>query len=135
MRMLKVELKRILKSRRAVILMLAGICLSALLAVAPISFVNADVYDDNGNVQELNGLSAIHYWREVKAPSNGKVTPGKLKAALETYQNCVEEYGSPDSEDFPVEVYIATILWRFILLQSHLLEICFACFPQHILSM
>ena len=109
MRMLKVELKRILKSRRAVILMLAGICLSALLAVAPISFVNADVYDDNGNVQELNGLSAIHYWREVKAPSNGKVTPGKLKAALETYQNCVEEYGSPDSEDFPVEVYIATI--------------------------
>ena len=109
MRMLRVELKRILKSRRAVILMITGICLSALLAVAPISFVSADVYDDNGNVQELNGLSAIHYWREVKAPSNGKVTPGKLKAALETYQNCVEEYGSPDSEDFPVEVYIATI--------------------------
>ena len=109
MRMLKVELKRILKSRRAVILMIAGICLSALLAVAPISFVSADVYDSNGKVQELNGLSAIRYWREIKAPSNGEVTPEKLKAALETYQKCVEEYGSPDSEDFPVEVYIATI--------------------------
>ena len=109
MRMLKVELKRILKSRRAVILMIAGICLSALLAVAPISFVSADVYDSNGKVQELNGLSAIRYWREIKAPSNGEVTPEKLKAALETYQKCVEEYGSPDSEDFPVDVYIDKI--------------------------
>ena len=51
MRMLKVELKRIIKSRQTIILMIAGICLSALLAVAPILFVSADVYDDNGNVQ------------------------------------------------------------------------------------
>ena len=65
MRMLKVELKRIIKSRQTMILMLVGICLSALLAAAPVLFVSADVYDDNGKVQELNGLSAIRYWREI----------------------------------------------------------------------
>lgn len=109
MRMLKVELKRIIKSRQTIILMIAGICLSALLAVAPILFVSADVYDDNGNVQELNGISAIRYWREIKAPSDGEVTPDKLKAALATYQEFIEKYGSPESENFPRDVYIEKI--------------------------
>ena len=67
MRLLKVELKRIIKSRQAVILIIAGICLSALLAVIPVLFVSADVRDSNGSVQELNGLSAIRYWRDIKA--------------------------------------------------------------------
>lgn len=109
MRMLKVELKRIIKSRQAVILMIAGICLSALLAIAPILFVSADVYDNNGNVQELNGISAIRYWRKITASSDGKVTPDKLKAALSTYQELVEKYGNPDSENFPKDIYIEKI--------------------------
>lgn len=109
MRMLKVELKRNIKSRQAVILMIVGICLSALLAVAPILFVSADVYDDNGNVQELNGLSAIRYWRGIKAPSDGEVTPEKLKAALTAYQDCAETYGDPDRESVPRDVYLSTI--------------------------
>ena len=109
MRMLKVELKRIIKSRQTIILMIAGICLSALLAVAPILFVSADVYDDNGNVQELNGISAIRYWREIKASSDGEVTPDKLKAALATYQEFIEKYGNPESENFPRDVYIEKI--------------------------
>lgn len=105
MRMLKVELKRILKSRTTIVLMIAGICLSALLAVTPILFVSADVYDDNGNVQELNGISAIRYWREITAPSDGEVTPDKLKAALATYQEFIEKYGNPESENFPRDIY------------------------------
>lgn len=109
MRLLKVELKRIIKSRRDVILMIAGICLSALLAVIPILFVSADVYDGNGTVQELNGISAIRYWREITASSDGEVTPDKLKAALATYQECIKKYGNPDGENFPRDVYIEKI--------------------------
>ena len=109
MRMLKVELKRIIKSRQTIILMIAGICLSALLAVAPILFVSADIYDDNGKVQELNGISAIRYWREITASSDGEVTPDKLKAALATYQEFIEKYGNPESENFPRDVYIEKI--------------------------
>lgn len=109
MRMLKVELKRIIKARNTVILMIVGICLSALLAVAPVLFVSADVYDDNGKIQELNGVSAIRYWREIKAPSDGVVTPDKLKAALATYQVLVEKYGNPLGENFPKDVYIEKI--------------------------
>ena len=56
MRMLKVELKRIIKSHNAVILIIIGVCLSVLLAVIPILFVSADIRDTNGNVQELNDL-------------------------------------------------------------------------------
>lgn len=109
MRLLKVELKRIIKSRQAVILIIAGICLSALLAVIPVLFVSADVRDSNGSVQELNGLSAIRYWRDIKAASDGEVTPEKLKAALSTYQEFVELYGNPESETFPADVYIEKI--------------------------
>lgn len=109
MRMLKVELKRVIKARNTVILMIVGICLSALLAVAPVLFVSADVYDDNGKIQELNGVSAIRYWREIKAPSDGVVTPDKLKAALATYQVLVEKYGNPLGENFPKDVYIEKI--------------------------
>ena len=105
MRMLKVELKRIIKSRQTIILTIAGICFSALLAVAPVLFVSVDVYDDNGNVQELNGISAIRYLRESKASSDGEVTPDKLKAALATYQEFIEMYGDPESDNFPVDVY------------------------------
>ncbi len=101
MRMLKVELKRIMKSRLTIILMIVGICLSALLAVAPVFFVSANVYDSNGNVQELNGISAIRYWRNIKESSDGDVTPEKLKEALTTYQELVNQYGNPDSESFP----------------------------------
>lgn len=109
MRLLKVELKRIVKSRQVVILMIAGICLSALLAIAPVLFVSADVRDANGNIQELNGLSAIRYWREIKAPSDGEVTTEKLQSALATYQECVEKYGDPNSDDFPRDVYLNEI--------------------------
>lgn len=109
MRMLRVELKRIIKSHNAVILIIIGVCLSVLLAVIPILFVSADIRDANGNVQELNGLRAIRYWREIKAPSDGEVTPDKLKAALSTYQEFVDKYGNPESENFPRDVYIGRI--------------------------
>lgn len=109
MRMLRVELKRIMKSRQAVILMIVGVCLSALLAMAPVLFVSADVRDANGNVKELNGLNAIRYWREITASSDGEVTPDKLQAALATYQEFIEKYGNPESENFPRDVYIEKI--------------------------
>lgn len=109
MRLLKVELKRILKSRSSVLLLIMAICLSVLLAIVPVMFVSADISDGSGNVKELNGVSAIHYWREIYKPFDGEVTAEKLKAALMTYQDCIEEYGSPDSEDFPAAVYIEKI--------------------------
>ncbi len=109
MRLLKVELKRIIKSRQTMILMIAGICLSTLLAVAPVLFVSADVYDNNGKVQELNGISAIRYWRAITASSDGEVTPDKLKTALATYQECIKKYGNPDGENFPRDVYMEKI--------------------------
>ncbi len=109
MRLLRVELKRILKTRRSMGLLAIGICLSVLLAIIPVLFVSADIRDDHGNVKELNGISAIRYWREINKPFDGEVTPEKLKTALTTYQDCVKKYGTPDSEDFPTDIYIEKI--------------------------
>ena len=109
MRMLKVELKRIIMSKRSMITMLVGVCLAALLAVAPILFVGANVYNDDGSVQELNGIDAIKYWRNIKSPFDGEVTPDKLKTALSSYKNCVEIYGDPDRGDVPGDVYLSQI--------------------------
>lgn len=119
MRLLKVEMKRIVKSRRSLILLSVGVCLSALLAIAPVLYVGVDIRDSNGNVvQELDGLKAIHYMRENQAPFDGEVTPEKLKEALSVYQECVKQYGDPDSEDFPADVYWEKISPRRGLLSS-----------------
>ena len=117
MRLLKAELKRILKSSRSMGLIAIGICLSVLLAVVPVLFVSADIRDAHGNVRELNGISAIRYWREIYKPFDGVVTPEKLKSALTTYQDCVKKYGNPNSESFPPDVYIEKIAPIYSLLR------------------
>lgn len=109
MRMLTVELKRIMKTRRSMILILAGLCLSILMAVIPILFVGANVHNADGSVQELNGISAIRYWRDIKVPSDGEVTPQKLKDALEAYKEVIKEYGDPQREEIPADVYLSKI--------------------------
>lgn len=109
MRMLQAELKRIIKSKRFIITIMVGICLSALLAAVPIMFVGANIYCADGTVQELNGISAIHHWRNIKSYVDGEVTPEKLKAALTTYQDCVATYGDPDHGDIPQDVYLSKI--------------------------
>lgn len=117
MRVLGVELKRILKSRRSILLMGIGVLLSVLLAIAPVMFVGFNVSDSKGNVvQELDGLKAIHYLRENRAPFDGEVTPDKLKEALSVYQKCVKQYGDPESEDFPGDIYQEKISPRYGLL-------------------
>ena len=109
MRMLGVELKRIIKTRRSMVLIIVGLCISMLMAVIPIMFVGANVHNSDGSVKELNGLSAIRYWREIKAPSDGEVTPQKLKDALKTYKQVESEYGDPNKEEVPINIYLSKI--------------------------
>lgn len=117
MRLLKAELKRILKSSRSMGLIVIGICLSVLLAIVPVLFVSADIRDAHGNVRELNGISAIRYWREIYKPFDGEVTPEKLKSALTTYQDCVKK----NMETRIVRVFRQT----FTLRRLHLYTACF----------
>ena len=111
MRIYWLEMKRVLKSRRAMILLLIALVMSAVMAYLPITFESINYPDENGNIVELNGLEAIAYKKTVRSVNNGEVTPKKLKAALEIYQSTVSQYGgiNIDSEDFPLDVYTEKI--------------------------
>ena len=110
MRLFVLELKRILKSRRTLILLAVAMLLSVAMAYLPISFEGINRPNADGTVTELDGLAAIQYKRDLYAATSGEVTPDKVKAALETYQNCVNEYGPVEEEGFPLDVNIKEIV-------------------------
>lgn len=112
MRLLKVELKRILKTRLTLILLSAALLLSLLMAWLPITFPsNSFSYTDaQGNKVDVNGLQGIAHKKEVQANIAGTVTPEKVRQALEDYQACLGKYGVESSYDLPDGVYETEIL-------------------------
>lgn len=110
MRLFRLELKRILKSRRALILLAIALLLSVAMAYLPISFEGINRPNEDGTVTELDGLAAIKYKKDFYKTSAGEVTPDRIKSALETYQSCVREYGPVEEDGFPLAVYIEKIV-------------------------
>ncbi len=110
MRLLKVELKRILKTRLTVILLTAALLLSFVMAWLPITFSYNSYTDAQGKKVELKGLKSIAYEKELQADITGTVTPEKVRQALENYQACLHKYGAETSYDLPDGVYGAEIL-------------------------
>nr|WP_085051555.1 hypothetical protein [Clostridioides difficile] len=90
MRIFYLEIKRVLHSRRTLILLLLALVLSALMAFLPITYEGINYLDDNGKVVELSGLDAIKYKKTIYANnseiSSGVVTPKKLKHALNIWK-------------------------------------------------
>ena len=110
MRLFRLELKRILKSRRTLILLAIALLLSVAMAYLPISFESINRPNEDGTVTELDGLEAIKYKQDLYKTSAGEVTPDRIKSALETYQSCVREYGPVEEEGFPLAVFIEKIV-------------------------
>ena len=110
MRLFRLEIKRVLKSRRTLILLAIALVLSAAMAYLPISFEGINRPNEDGTVTELDGLAAIEYKRGLYETSSGEVTPERVKTALETYQRCVHEYGPVEEDNFPLSVNIEKIV-------------------------
>ena len=79
MRLFRLELKRILKSRRTVILLVIALLLSVAMAYLPISFEGINRPNEDGTVTELDGLAAIKYKKDFYETSAGEVTPDRIK--------------------------------------------------------
>lgn len=112
MRIYRLELKRVLKSRRSIILLLIALFMSAVMAWLPVTFEDINQYGENGNkVAELNGLEAITYKKSLRSVNNGEVTPEKLKEALNIYQSAVSKYGEDSiyKGDFPADLYMKKV--------------------------
>lgn len=110
MRLLKAELKRILKTRLTLILLSAALLLSFIMAWLPITFSYNSYTDAQGREVELKGLKSIAYEKELQADITGTVTPEKVRQALENYQTCLNKYGAENSYDLPDGVYGEEIL-------------------------
>ena len=109
-RFLKVELKRILKTRLTLILLSAALLLSFIMAWLPTTFSYNSYTDAQGRTVELQGLASIAYEKELQADIAGTVTPEKVRQAVEDYQTCLARYGAETSYDLPDGVYAAEIL-------------------------
>lgn len=110
MRLFCLEVKRVLKSRRTLILLTIAFVLSLVTAYLPITFESINQPNPDGSKTMLGGIAAIEYKRELYVGVNGEVIPEKVSEALATYQNLVNEYGPVESDDFPLSVNIEQIV-------------------------
>ncbi len=110
MRILGLELKRVWLARRTWILLVLALLLSVLLAYLPVTYCYSNGTDEAGNPVNLTGLASIAYEKERQASAAGLVTPGRVREAVETYQDCLRAYGVTESYDLPEGVYEREIL-------------------------
>ncbi len=108
MRLFRLEVKRIMKSRRTLILFTVALLMSIVMAYLPISFESINQPGENGEVIELDGIPAIQFKKDYYEKTAGEITPQKLAEALRTYQSYVKEYGTLD--DVPLDIYIENIM-------------------------
>ena len=97
MRIFRLELKRVLKSRLTWILLALALILSVLLAYLPTTYCYSNYADESGNEINLTGLASIAYEKERQADAIGIVTPERVREAVEIYQACLTSYGVTES--------------------------------------
>ncbi len=110
MRILQLELKRLLKSRLTWILLALALVFSVLLAYLPASYCYSNYTDESGKAVNLTGPASIAFEKERQADCAGSVTPERVRAAVERYQACLAQYGVTESYDLPEGVYEQEIL-------------------------
>lgn len=110
MRLMKLEIKRILKTRLTLMLLVFALLFSFLLAWLPITFSANSYRDADGAEVILKGLPSIAYEKDLQADIAGTVTSEKVQQAVKDYQACLQKYGVELSYDLPEGVYESEIL-------------------------
>lgn len=110
MRLLKLELKRNLKTKRNLVLLMLALLLSFLMAYLPTTFSSHSYLDADARLVTLTGLASIRYEKQKQAVIAGSVTPEKIAQAVTEYQNCLAKYGVESSYDLPEGVYGTELL-------------------------
>ena len=76
MRLMKLELKRVLKTRLTLILLTFSLVLSLVMAYIPTTFSYVTYRDTNGDIVKLLGLDAVQYLKTLQSDTTGEVTKG-----------------------------------------------------------
>ncbi|MEG0899833.1 MAG: hypothetical protein RSF40_09020 [Oscillospiraceae bacterium] len=101
MRLLGLEMKRVIKTRLTWILLLLALFTSVALAYIPTTFTPVSYKDEQGNKVVLNGLESINYIKESQKNITGVITPEIIRKAVEDYQACLRKYNVTDTYELP----------------------------------
>lgn len=104
MRLYRLELKRVLTTKRTWILFMLALLFSVITAYIPVTFQYTQRIDEKGNVTQLKGLDAIHDIRKQSEAINGTVTDQKIEKVIEQYQEYFKEYEKESIYTLPAEV-------------------------------
>lgn len=110
MRLLYLEVKRMLRINRIRIVLVLSLCLSVLLAYLPVTFESIRYAGETGNIIELKGIDAIAYKKNLQKDITGVVTTQEVRIAVEECQKVFREYGVRDYYELPDEVYVKRVL-------------------------
>ena len=109
MRIFRLELKRVLKTRLTGILLLTSLFLSVLMAYLPTTFVEYGSEDAEGRWIEYHGMEAIHQIKTLREAVSGQVMPQTLRETVEIYQKTLREYDVETAYSLPKEAYYGRI--------------------------
>ena len=105
MRILGLELRRILKTKITIILLIAALGLTFVMAYLPITYVHYSYVNAEGNVVEVSGLEAIAYDKSVQKDIAGEIEVMDFQNAVRHYQECLSSYGVTKTNELPKGVY------------------------------
>ncbi len=108
MRLLSLEMKRVLRTKLAWILLLFAFFCSLLFAYIPTTFIYYT--EESGTI--LKGMQAIAKYKEARADISGEVTPDKVKKSVEYVQKIIKENKVAGVYELPNEVYQKSYLPR-----------------------
>lgn len=105
MRLLYLEIKRMLKVKRIRIVLILAVCLSILLAYLPVTFESVSYTEETGTIVALKGIEAVKYKKNLQKDIAGVVTAQNVRMAVEECQKVCREYGVRDYYGLSDEVY------------------------------
>ena len=101
MRLFLLELKRLLKSRRCLVIAAFMLAFTVFMAWVPTTYLMSHT-TEGGTV---TGLDALAYDKDLEAGIAGTVTQEKVQQALTTYQDVFARYDAETTFDLPDEAY------------------------------
>lgn len=117
----KMELLRILRTRSTLLFFAAAVALSVFMAYVPVTYVQFS-YEENGQEITLKGREALAMRKSLRSVTDGEITPAKMADGLAAYQRNAARYGSLRNGDIPVNVYNAE-LFPYAALTARLREV------------
>lgn len=100
MKMMTLEMKRVLKTRSTWWLAACALVLCVIMAFLVIAFTRYFYLDERGEEKYLTGFAAIEQRNAMFTPIEGELTPEVIRDVFETYHAVYAEYG----DDVPLEV-------------------------------